>query len=273
MKPVLIASTFLLLAPHVAIAAGFEMLKPHRAIYDVQLNEAEDRSGISALTGRIVYETRGNACEGISIQYRFVTQISTGRDRFVTDQQSASFESADGEEFSFTTKSFVNDQADQNLVGSAMRVGEGLTVKLEGDNPRELELDDGLFTSSHLVAVLESAQRGEVFVSHQVFDGSGDADDLLRSASVIGKARRVSEPLEGEEEGEVDALLTLDAWPVTMSYFKSNPDNSGEALPIYEASFLLYGNGVTRDLTMKYPDYELKATLSELEFLDAGECE
>ncbi len=272
MKTMLFSSVVLALVPQAALAAGLEMLAPHRAIYEVKLKEAEERSGITGLRGRIVYEARGNACDGISINYRFVTQISTDRDQFVTDQQSASYESANGEEFSFSTKSFVNDQSDQNLKGSAKRTTDGLKVKLEGDSPRELDLSDGIFTSTHLVAVLESAQSGEAFVTHQVFDGSGDADNVLRSASVIGRAKKVPDRFEGEKPGDVDTLIRRQAWPVTMSYFDNNPDNSGEALPIYEASFLLYENGVTRDLTMKYPDYELKATLSELEFFDAGEC-
>ncbi len=54
-------------------AAGFEILKPHRAVYEVKLEDSTDRSGISNMTGRIVYEMEGNECDGISVRYRFVT--------------------------------------------------------------------------------------------------------------------------------------------------------------------------------------------------------
>ena len=272
MKTVSASIALIVFSGGVSHAAGFEVLAPHRAVYEVKLIEAEDRSGIDAMDGRIVYEVTGSACDGISIQYRFVTRINTGRDTFVTDQQSASYESPDGNEFSFSTKSFVNEQPDQTINGSAVKTSEGIRVTHAGKEPKQLELGDGLFTSSHLLEVLKSAGAGEAFVSHTVFDGSGDADKVLNSATVIGKEKQVAEKLKGEGESGVSSLLEQSAFPVTMSYFNTNADNTAEGLPIYEASFLLYKNGITRDLTMKYPDYELKATLSELELLEAGEC-
>lgn len=256
-----------------AYATGFEILTPHRAVYEVKLEKAEERSGIDGMNGRIVYELRGNECEGIAINYRFVTRINASGDQFVTDQQSASYESPDGNEFSFSTKSFVNEQPDQVIKGTAKRDDNGLTVNLTGENPKVLNLGEGLFTSSHLVQVMEKAIAGESFISHNVFDGSGDADKLLNSASVIGKARVVEELLGGEVEEGLEDLKKKEAWPITMSYFKTDPDNTAESLPIYEASFLLYRNGVTRDLLMRYPDYALKASLTKIEFFDPSPCQ
>lgn len=273
MKATLFISAAMTAVSVPAHAAGFEILAPHRAVYEVKLEEALDRSGIESMNGRIVYESRGNECEGISINYRFVTRINTGSDIFVTDQQSASYESSDGQQFSFSTRSFVNEQPDQKIKGSAERVPDGIKVRLDGENPRDLNLSGGVFISTHLVAVIESALQGEVFVTHDVFDGSGEADKVLKSASVIGKPRVVSKQFSGESQDQVGELLDQQAWPVTMSYFNRNQDNTAEGIPIYEASFLLYGNGITRNLTMRYPDYSLKATLSELEFLEKGECD
>lgn len=234
--------------------------------------DSEDRAGIEAMDGRIVYQMTGNACDGVSIQYRFVTRIRAGREVFVTDQQSASFESPDGKEFSFSTKSFVNEQPDQQIKGSASVTNEGIRVVHSGEDEKTLDLESGLFTTSHLLQVMESAEQGEAFVSHSVFDGSGDADKVLNSASVIGKQKIVSEKIEGEDGEGLEKLLNTPAWPITMSYFETGGGNTAEALPIYEASFLLYENGVTRDLTMRYPEYQLKATLKEIEFLDVESC-
>ncbi|MEM7067739.1 MAG: DUF1849 family protein [Pseudomonadota bacterium] len=255
-----------------ANATGFEILAPHRAVYEVKLQKAEDRSGIEGMQGRIVYELRGNECDGIAINYRFVTRINTGREVFVTDQQSASYESPDGREFSFSTKSFVNEQADQQIKGSAVRSEGGLTVTHDGVNPRELNLERGLFTTSHLIEVMKNAIEGEAFVAHTVFDGSGEADKVLNSASVIGKAKVVKELLEGEVEDGIEELRSEEAWPITMSYFNTDSDNTAEALPIYEASFLLYRNGVSRDLIMRYPDYALKASLTDIEYYERPPC-
>jgi len=272
MKILTASLAVLLSTTSLGFTAGFEVLKPHRAIYDVTLENAEERSGIKGIKGRIVYEVQGNECDGISIRYRFVTTISTGRDDFTTDQQTATYESPDGKEFSFETKSFVNEQADQKISGNASVKSDGITVNLRGDEPRELNIGEGVFTTSHLIDILNAAAKGNQFLTHNVFDGSGDADKMLSSASVIGKAKVVEEALEGEAPDVLEALNARKAWPVTMSYFDKKQDNTGEALPIYEASFLLYGDGVTRQLSMKYPDYELQAALTKVEYFDATAC-
>lgn len=255
------------------LSAGFEILKPHRAVYEVKLKQAEDRSGIKSIKGRIVYEVNGNECDGVSIRYRFVTTISTSRAAFTTDQQTATYESPDGKEFSFETKSFVNEQPDQKISGNAVLQEDGIAIKLNGKEPREFNIGKGVFTTSHLVDILDKAKNGERFFVHDVFDGSGDADKLLNSASVVGTAKQVPEVLKGESKEIASVFEGKEAWPITMSYFEKNLDNTGEALPIYETSFLLYESGVTRQLMMKYPDYELRASLTEIEFLKSKTCQ
>ena len=157
MKFVSIALAMVIASPAMAQAAGFEVLKPHRAVYDVKLQDAEDRSGIAGMSGRIVYEVKGNECEGISVDYRFVTRITTGQNTFVTDQQTSTHESPDGEEFSFQTKSFVNEQPDQKVIGNAKRLANGLKVHLGQKEKRELDLEEAIFTTTHLVKILDDS--------------------------------------------------------------------------------------------------------------------
>ena len=59
-------------------AAAARMLAPHRAVYDLALDKASDRSGITGITGRMVYEFNGSACDGYTVTFRFVTRIDTG---------------------------------------------------------------------------------------------------------------------------------------------------------------------------------------------------
>ena len=51
----------------------------HRAVYDLALDKASDRSGIIGLRGRMVYEFNGSPCEGYTVNFRFVTQDRHGR--------------------------------------------------------------------------------------------------------------------------------------------------------------------------------------------------
>ena len=255
-----------------ASAIGFEVLTPHRAVYEIKLREAEDRSGIKGMSGRIVYEVQGNECEGISVKYRFVTKIQTDRAQFVTDQQTATYESADGNEFYFQTKSFVNEQADQVVQGNAVRGGDTINITISKPQERKVELDNAKFVSSHLIEIMKSAKAGENFVSQELFDGSGDADTLLSSASVIGKLRELNEVFAGENEEAAQQLEGQKAWPITLSYFRKIDKGSGEGKPIYTASFMLLENGITRKLQMKYPDYVLDAALTDLEMIKSKPC-
>ena len=54
-------------------ASAAQLLAPHRAVYDLALDKASDRSGITDITGRMVYEFNGSACEGYTVTFRFMT--------------------------------------------------------------------------------------------------------------------------------------------------------------------------------------------------------
>ena len=64
-------------------------------------------------------------------------------------------------------------------------------------------------------------------------------------------------------------------WPVSIAYFDNRADGaaSGEQTPTYQMSFLLYENGVTRDLLMDYGDYVLSGRLESIDALEPSPCE
>lgn len=82
----------------------------------------------------------------------------------------------------------------------------------------------------------------------------------------------IEKALDGEKSGVEEDFSDQVAWPVTISYFKRSAGSSGEGLPLYEASFLLYESGISRRLVMRYPDYSLKADLQKLELLEKTSC-
>ena len=258
--------------PYQALAADFARLTPHRAVYDLELREASERSGIAAMNGRIAYEINGNACDGLSVRYRFATNITTSERSYGTDQQTATFESPDGREFTFLTRTFVGDQLEKEVKGTAIRTENGITVDLTSPNEQQLQLPDSIFISTHLASIIEQAEQGERFVRHRVFDGSEDADETLNTSGVIGEAKTFPEPLEGEKEEAIRELVDRPAWPVTISYFDREADASAERLPVYEASFLLYDDGVSRKLVLRYDDYSLTGQLSSLEYFEEEPC-
>ena len=112
----------LAIATPTALAAAQAGLAPHRAVYDMTLDKTGSGAGISALTGRMVFQIKGNACEGYEQSMRFVTETLDGRGKTsVTDQRSTFFEYADKRRFRFRTDQYRNDRLSERTEGEATR--------------------------------------------------------------------------------------------------------------------------------------------------------
>jgi hypothetical protein len=253
-------------------AAGFEDIAPHRAVYDIELKKASERSGIKSMNGRIVYEVRGNACDGISLQYRFLTNVTTGRDQFLSDQHTSTFESADGRSFNFLTKSFLNEQLEKTLKGRAKQTDKGISVVLDSPAAQEFEFPNARFITSYLVKIIELAKRGEHFLRDDLYDGSDDGDETVATSSFISNPKTILDGKDGRDSRIATKLKGIKAWSVSMSYFNKNTGASAEHLPIFESSFLLFENGISSDLVMRYPDYTLTGKMTELEIFEDEPC-
>lgn len=245
-----------------AIATG---LVAHRAVYDLELKDASERSGISGMSGRMVYEFDGNYCTGFTTNFRFVTQIDTGDAVRVSDQQTKTFENLKDRRFTFDTKSFTDDQLDKEVNGAAQDQAEGVKVALTQPTSKELQLAASRFPTEHMLDVIQNAKAGKRLFEARVFDGSDDGDKALVTTTVVGK--QVAPATDEADAGNAGAFSKAAFWPVTISYFNENTKT--DALPVYRMSFKLYENGITRDLTMDYGDFVLSGRLTKLELLDS----
>ncbi|CAN7276256.1 cell envelope integrity EipB family protein [Rhizobium sp. LjRoot258] len=249
-------------ATSAAIATG---LVAHRAVYDLELKDASERSGISGMSGRMVYEFDGNYCTGFTTNFRFVTQIDTGDAVRVSDQQTKTFENLKDRRFTFDTKSFTDDQLDKEVNGAAQDQAEGVKVALTQPTSKELQLAASRFPTEHMLDVIQNAKAGKRLFEARVFDGSDDGDKALVTTTVVGK--QVAPAIDEADAGNAGAFAKAAFWPVTISYFNENTKT--DALPVYRMSFKLYENGITRDLTLDYGDFVLSGRLAKLELLDS----
>lgn len=240
-------------------------LMPHRAVYDLVLDKATDKSGITGITGRMVYEFNGSACEGYTTKFRFVTQIATSENSRLTDQQTTTFEDAEGKSFSFVTKSFVDQNLDKEVKGTATKKPDKLDVEIEKPQKESLDLTKTQFPTQHLEELIGKAKSGQTFYETTLFDGSDDADKVMTTTVIVGKQADAN-----PQDPELSALKALGVqkfWPVDIAYFDppaKGEDVSGEELPEYHISFKLHENGLTRDLTMDYGDFSMKGKLVDL---------
>ena len=97
---------------------------------------------IASVSGRIVYDFGGNACQGYSLDFRQVSELDTGEGKVSTsDLRSTTWEGADAKSFKFTSQNFV----DQNLVdtvdGHAEHDATKTAVDLDKPEQKNLNLD------------------------------------------------------------------------------------------------------------------------------------
>lgn len=257
--PALLSTTALWAAP-----ADAATLIPHRAVYDLALDESSDRSGISGISGRMVYEFNGSACDGYTVTFRFVTRIDTDEVSRLTDQQTTTFEEGSGDSFTFVTRSFIDQSLQKELKGTARHSPSATLVSLEKPESEEMTLEETQFPTQHLLELLKKAEEGETFYETSLFDGSEDGDKVMTTTVIIGK--QTAPAPDDAEAGRITALGDDDYWPVDMAYFDLS---TGEEIPTYRISFKLHDNGITRDLVMDYGDFSMTGRLVELATFDA----
>ncbi len=78
-------------------------LAPHRAVYELKLDDRRASGGLDQARGRILFETTGNRCEGFTTNFRQVVELTMNGNRVVMDARTAHFEEGDGSGFRFTS--------------------------------------------------------------------------------------------------------------------------------------------------------------------------
>src|SRR4029079_492966 len=128
-------------------------LVPHRAIYEMSLDDARTASGITGIDGRMVFEFTGSECDGYTLNMRMVTQMTDSQGQTnLTDLRSSTWEQGDGQKFRFQSQQYLNDKLGDVTLGRASRDPRGAAVKVMISQPArgELDLSDKvLFPTQH----------------------------------------------------------------------------------------------------------------------------
>jgi EipB-like len=245
-----------------------DALTPHRAVYEISLARTDEGSGVSSADGKMVFEVTGNACNGYKMRQRMVVNIGDEDGNLgLLDFRISTFESGDGELYSFDSRTTVNQEVVEAVEGEARRSGTNIEVSLKQPVEKKVTLDGTvLFPSQHLQAILDAARAERRFLAANIYEGAGTGESTDEASAAIG------EPMPA-----TDAPLRTGVrhWPVSVGYFDpARPADApfGEELPTYQMSFTLYENGVTNDLVMDYGDYALSGSLKTIEPLASESC-
>jgi EipB-like len=252
------------------------MLAPHRAVYDIVLDQARAAGSVTELTGRMVYELTGNACDGYTQNMRFVTR-TTGQEgsQKLNDLRSSSFEDGAFKTLKFSSTQYADEQQSEQTGGDASRNGDGGKVTVDVTRPakRSLTLDAAtLFPIQHSIKVLEAAKAGKSLFTSDLYDGSEKGEKVYATTAVIGNKAGPVQIAKLPKVANTEKLEKMAAWPVSLSYFEKGKDKT-DAIPAYEMAFLFFENGVSRRLFIDYGEFAVRGNLKEITFLDVLPCD
>lgn len=267
-------------------------LAPHRAIYEMKLGDARSGSGVTDLTGRMVFEISGSSCEGYTQNMRFVME-TTSRDgtSSTTDMRSSSWEDGAAGRYRFTVSNYRDQEPTDSTAGNALRSGaaEGgksvgekaadkggageVKVELTKPAPTQLKLPGKIvFPVQHSMMLIDAAQASKKLLEADLYDGSDKGEKVYATAAVIGKKVAAPPASVTAKVKNADKLTGIASWPMSISYFDKTKDKE-DSLPVYEIAFRYYANGVSENLMIDYGDFSINGALKEIEFYDAPKCD
>lgn len=252
------------------------VLAPHRAIYEITLDQARGGSGVSDLSGRMVYELTGSACEGFTQNMRFVTRMTNQEGAAsLTDMRSSSWEDAIAKSFKFNSTQYRDAKLSETTEGDASRGSKAVEGKVELTKPEKKGIalkSNVYFPIQHSIALIEAARKGDAVFQADLYDGSEKGAKTYATTSYIGRPQPVGYNKKLRVLANADKLDSLRSWPVSISYFEEGAEKK-DATPSYELAFLYFENGVSRRLFIDYGDFAIRGELKELTFLEPGKCD
>jgi len=252
-------------------------LAPHRAVYDLKLSKTRGSRSIEAVRGRILYDFSGNACDGYALQFRQVSELDSGEGKAaLSDLRSTTWEDAAAKTFRFNSQNLVNEQQTDTVDGHAERTGEAVDVSLSKPTEKRFtEPLNAVFPTEHMRRIIAAAREGKTILEFPVYDGSESGDKLYNTLTVIGRAIGPGSKPTDDAGAKIPALAKLARWPVTISYFEQQSEkaeHTGEQTPVYSIGFELYENGISRALTLDYPDFTISGKMTSLEMKKETPC-
>jgi hypothetical protein len=252
------------------------VLSPHRAVYEMSLAVSRSGVGVTAVSGRMVYELTGSACEGYTQNMRFVTQMTNqGGTAMLTDLRSSSWEEGNGKRFRFNSSQYRDEKETETTAGDAARPNAADDVKVELTKPAKkgLSLPSGVyFPVQHSIALLKAAKAGKTTFRADLYDGSEKGEKVYDTVSFIGRPVPPGGNRGLPAVKNAEKLDRLVAWPVSIGYFEPGSDKQ-DAVPVYELTFWFFEDGVSRKLFIDYGEFAINGELKEITFHQPKKCE
>ena len=251
------------------------VLAPHRAIYELTLATTRGGSGVSAVLGRMAYDLVGSPCDGYTQNMRFVTRMSNqSGNTVVTDLRSTTWEDARGQRFRFDSSQYRDEKATESTVGDAARPGTSEDVKVELTKPAKKNVSIPsrvYFPVQHTIALLNAAKATKSSFRADLYDGSEKGEKVYDTVAAIGRVQGSGTNRQLPPIKNAERLDNLKGWAISIAYFEPESGKQ-DALPVYELAFLMFENGVSRNLYIDYGEFALQGDFKEITFHPPSKC-
>jgi hypothetical protein len=261
------AATVLVVASSVGVtAAKAAEIAPHRALYSMTLGSSKNDSGVASASGTMAYQW-GETCDGWTVEQRYRLKMGYAEQQDVDIASNfVTWEAKDGLHYRFNQKETRNGATSDEIHGEAQlkAAGEGGAADFTKPDSKKIDLPAGaLFPSAHTILLIDRAAAGENFVSRQIFDGATEETAVLVSGVIGPKIEPDADAVKKSP------LLNRPGWRVRLAFF---PADQKADKPDYELGMLLLDNGISRDMTIDYGDYSIRAKLEDIEALPKPHC-
>ncbi len=252
------------------------VLAPHRAIYELTLATTRGGTGVSSVLGRMAYDLTGSACDGYTQNMRFVTRMTNqSGNTVVSDLRSTTWEDARGKRFRFDSSQYRDEKATEATIGDAARPGTSEDVKVELTKPAKKNISIPsrvYFPVQHTIALLNAAKASKTSFRADLYDGSEKGEKVYDTVAAIGRVQPPGSNRQLPQVKNVERLDALKGWSVSIAYFEPGSGKQ-DSLPVYELSFLMFENGVSRKLYIDYGEFALQGDLTEIAFHPPSKCD
>jgi hypothetical protein len=267
--PVMIMSLQLISHP-----ASATPLASFRVYYTFLPSRVDQASTSVPIDSALAYEARGSECLGYTVDSRMGNRYADDQQgQRMMDLQASSYEAADGTGFELSQTQFTNKEPGEpeRITVSRPLGSQSPNGQIKGAKSSRFTLiPEILFPTAHEIKLLAAAAKGETRDQSYVYDGS-DGEKFFRAITFIGKKREAGSAITGLDKSQAKDLQNFASWPFSIGYY---PGEDAKAdTPSFQASFNMYENGVTTELTFDYGSYAMKGTLQKLEILPDEPCD
>ncbi len=266
-------------APSARMAGQRPVLESHKALYTVTLTSSRPGGDYVDVTGKMVVEFT-DVCEAWTTnQKSLLRTVSVDGEDELSNSDFTSWESKAGDSYRFSVHQTQNGETSE-FRGKAKRKGAGDSGTADYTKPEQKTYKlppHFLFQTAQQVRLIESAQKGEHFLSGDMFDGSEGGGAAHFNAVVLKPG---NEPANASLKSP---LLDSPSHRLRVAFYSpegvgaESGDNgqpaadSGEQ-PEYEMTMTLHDNGVVSDYDYDYEDFSVHGKLEAIQSIAHPHC-